>query len=300
MIKNKILNKMINIETTNRCNAHCLVCPREAFKPKLEDMNFDLFKKIIDDCVNYNTEVINLCGFGEPLLDKLFFKRCEYVKEKLPNSKIYMSTNAFLLTEKDYDYIIKYIDIIKFSIFGMSEETYKIMHKLNYKKCFFNIIDFLEYKEDIDTDIYTSGLFVETEYNKHERDEWIKFWESRLSEIYVWKPHSWLNLKYREIDKNKQISCNRPFSTLYVHANGDVGCCCFDINKGIILGDLKNQTFEDIINSKELKKIQTQHSNNYFENLVCNDCDQICQSEDNLIYSNKNRKIGMYAYEVIK
>jgi radical SAM protein with 4Fe4S-binding SPASM domain len=300
MKNNEILNKMVNIETINKCNAHCLICPRDAFKPKLESMDFDLFKKIIDGCIKYNTEVINLCGFGEPLLDTLFFKRCEYVKEKLPNSKIYMSTNASLLTEKYYDSIIKYIDIIKFSIFGMSEETYKIMHKLNFYKCFINIIDFLKYKENIDTNIYTSGLFVETEINKHERNEWIDFWEPLLSEVYVWKPHNWLNLKYREININNQISCNRPFSTFYIHANGDVGCCCYDINKGIVLGNLETQTFEDIMESKELKKVQMQHYNNFFDDLICKNCDQTCQSDDNLIYSNKNRKIGMYAYEVNK
>jgi len=303
MIKNNILNKMINIETTNRCNAHCLVCPRDAFKPKLQDMDFNLFKKIINDCINYNTEVINLCGFGEPLLDKLFFKRCKYVKEKLPNSKIYMSTNTFLLTEKYYDSIIKYIDMIKFSIFGMSKETYKIMHKLNYNKCFTNIIEFLKYKEDIETNIYTSGLFVETEYNKHERDEWIKFWESRLSEIYIYSPHNWLNLKYRElVKKEKKISCNRPFSTFYVHANGETSPCCWDLNKKLIIGNLNKQTLEEIIESKELKNIQFKHNNNNFENLLCNDCDQTNPPDpNNLIYcSNDKRKIGDYAYEVGK
>ena len=112
--------------------------------------------------------------------------------------------------------------VLVLQLFGVTPETYQEMHKLQYGRTLNNILNYLDYAKSHTNKPYTSGLFIETDINRHEREDWIKFWEEKLDEISVWKPHSWLDLKYRTIDKNNQISCNRPFSTVYVHANGDV------------------------------------------------------------------------------
>jgi len=65
-----------------------------------------------------------------------------------------------------------------------------------------------------------------------------------------------------------------------------------------LVGDLNRNTLTEIMESKALKQIQKKHRRNDFTGLLCGDCDQTCQSEDNLIYSsNKERTIGTYAYE---
>lgn len=293
-----ILNDMINIETVNRCPATCLICPRESFESELGIMEMDLFKKIIDDCVQYNTKVVDLCGFGEAFSDQLLFERCKYVKEKLPDSKIYISTNAWLMSQNKWDDIIKYIDILKLSIFGISELVYKKVHELSYERCVDNIKGFLDYKGDKKP--YTIGLFVEIEENKHERQDWIDYWEPKLNEIYVWKPHNWVDYRnYRLVDKTAQVSCGRPFRTMYVHIDGTVSVCCWDINKRLVIGDMKNQTLQEVLGSTELKRIQEKHSNNEFSNLICEKCDQTNPNPENLLYStNKTRKVGKFAFEV--
>ncbi|HNQ19803.1 MAG TPA: SPASM domain-containing protein [Bacteroidales bacterium] len=293
----EILNSMVNIETTNRCPAKCVVCPRDTFKPQLQSMYFNLYTNIIDELVQYNTKVVNLCGFGEIFNDYYLTERLNYTKNRLPNCKIYISTNGYMLYEKYYDLLLKYVDIIKFSIFGVTPKTYQEMHKLQYGRTLNNILNYLDYAKSHTNKPYTSGLFIETDINRHEREDWIKFWEEKLDEVSVWKPHNWLNLRYRIITDN-QVSCNRPFSTVYVHANGDVSPCCWDINKKLLVGDLNRNTLTEIMESKALKQIQKKHRRNDFTGLLCGDCDQTCQSEDNLIYSsNKERTIGTYAYE---
>jgi radical SAM protein with 4Fe4S-binding SPASM domain len=207
------------------------------------------------------------------------------------------TTNGYMLYEKYYDLLLKYVDIIKFSIFGVTPKTYQEMHKLQYGRTLNNILNYLDYAKSHTNKPYTSGLFIETDINRHEREDWIKFWEEKLDEVSVWKPHNWLNLRYRIITDN-QVSCNRPFSTVYVHANGDVSPCCWDINKKLLVGDLNKNTLTEIMESKALKQIQKKHRRNDFTGLLCGDCDQTCQSEDNLIYSsNKERTVGTYAYE---
>ena len=65
----ELRNKQVIIETTNICDAHCVICPREQFKSKLRMMDLGLFKKIIDDAVQYDVDSIDTCGFGEAFLD---------------------------------------------------------------------------------------------------------------------------------------------------------------------------------------------------------------------------------------
>lgn len=39
------------IENTTICGANCIMCPRNKFSHKFENMPFDTFKKIIDELV---------------------------------------------------------------------------------------------------------------------------------------------------------------------------------------------------------------------------------------------------------
>ena len=73
----ELRSKQITIETTNICTANCIVCPREKFTQKLQIMDFNLFKKIIDDAAQYSIECVDINGFGDPFTDKLLFKRLE-------------------------------------------------------------------------------------------------------------------------------------------------------------------------------------------------------------------------------
>lgn len=293
-----IISSMVNIEFTNICPARCIICPRDAFESKLGIMGMTLFKKIIDDIAQYNCACVNTCGFGDPFTDKYFFERCAYIKDKLPDTKIYASTTGYLMDEKYYTNIIKYIDILKISFFGMTEEVYKKMHGIKLYPSLSNILKLLYESRYAKKKPYISGLFVETEINKHQRQKWIDYWGDKFDEIYVFAPHNWLDKRYRIIDKTKQISCGRPSTTVYVHVDGKVSPCCWDLNKKLIIGDLNHQVFKEIMDSKELKYIQTKHINNDFEGLICDNCDQTNLDDSNLLYTNKGRKIGQYAYEV--
>lgn len=294
MVKN---TKHLTIETTNICPAHCVVCPREQFTQKLGIMDFKLFKKIIDDASAYNIKLVSLTGFGDPLADPKFFERCKYLRKKLPKAKIYISTAGFLMTLNKYDDIIKYIDILKLSIFGLEKNTYEKCHRgsLKHETTYSNILGFLKKIKGLKKKPHVAGLMVAIDINKYEINKWIKFWEPKLDEIFVWLPHNYgYGRNYRKIDRTKLVSCGRPFrGGLYIHLDGKVSACCFDINKDLIIGDLKTQTMKQIINSKALKKIQQAHKNKNFKGLLCENCDQINYDPDILLYAtNKKRRVG--------
>lgn len=293
----KLKDKQIEIETTNLCPANCLTCPRELFSQKLGIMDFDLFKKIIDDAASYDIESIVLSGFGEPFTDRLLFKRCEYIREKLPKAEIYISSTCFLMTPDTYDDVIKYIDTVKISIFGFTKGTYEKFHRgsLKYEKTISNILGFLEKVKNLEKKPYTIGLLVVTDINKNEVNDWIKFWEPKLDEVFVWLPHNWTGARnYRTISPAKLVSCGRPLNgPLYVHIDGTVSMCCFDFNKNLAIGDIKKQTIYDIFHSEAFEKLKAAHEAKNFKGYVCETCCQINLDPSVLLYaSNKKRKVG--------
>ena len=67
----------IDLELTNRCNASCSFCPRDAM-PQLGTMTPEIFEQALARCVEFapiarktrNEPVVVFCGTGEPLLNR--------------------------------------------------------------------------------------------------------------------------------------------------------------------------------------------------------------------------------------
>jgi len=66
----------------NVCNLRCALCPTGQNDKRRNQglMNFDLFRKIIDECGPYIYE-LSLFNWGEPLLNKEIFKMIRYAKK---------------------------------------------------------------------------------------------------------------------------------------------------------------------------------------------------------------------------
>ena len=293
----ELRNKQVIIETTNICDAHCVICPREQFKSKLRMMDLGLFKKIIDDAVQYDVDSIDTCGFGEAFLDKYIWERFAYVREKLPKAKIFVSTTGYHLDPDKWDKTVELIDILKLSIYGVTKETYEAFHRgrIQYDVVMKNLYGFLDYIRPMAKKPHTAGLFVSHEINRHEQEDWLNKWKPLLDEVSIWKPHNWVDARaYRTIDKTHQVSCCRPFNApLYVHANGIVSPCCWDIHERIPLGDMNTQTIEEIYKGEPYRKLREAHHARDFSDYICKDCDQTNFREDVLIYSsNSDRKVG--------
>lgn len=290
----RIRSGKITIENTNLCPSSCTICPRDKYKARLGIMTPRLFGKIINNLVRQsNIDTVDIGGFGEPFADKLLFERCEIIRHKLPHLKIFTSTTCFLMTPDIHDDVCKYIDGLKISISGLSKEVYETCHRgtLKTAKTYANILALLER----DKKPYTIGGMTLTEDNKSEMEDWIKFWEPKLDEVYVWLPHNFGGLiKFREIDRTRQTSCGRPFNgPLYIHMDGKVSMCCLDINKKLLIGDINFQSIPEIFHSNEYRRVRKAHKNNNFKGLLCENCCQTNYNPDILIYaSNKERAVG--------
>ena len=129
----KLTNPEVRIETTNICNATCIMCPREKMDRLEGIMDMDLFKRIVDECKALGATSVFLGGFGEPLMDTLIVDRVRYVKQK--GLFCNFISNGSLWDEKlAREFIEAGLDEIRFSFYGQNKETYEEIHRgLNYE-----------------------------------------------------------------------------------------------------------------------------------------------------------------------
>tara|TARA_B100001248_G_C27339226_1_gene435434 strand:- start:133 stop:1050 length:918 start_codon:yes stop_codon:yes gene_type:complete len=299
-------NKSITIETTNRCAAKCVMCPREKMIQPLESMSNELYEKIVRDAFKEKIETIDLCGYGDVFLDKGIQEKVKFTKELNPNCSIFISTTGNAMGERFYDTIFNYVDILKFSIYGLTKDVYEIvMGGIKFEKSMNNINNFLEFKKKTnDKKVYTMGNFINIKENKHQMKQWIDTWQPKLDEVYVWEPHNYTDGRnYRDISGKKQETCGRPIDgPLNIAVNGKAHVCCFDFNKHMVVGDTNTMSLDEIMKSKELSDIIEKHKKNDFSELpLCATCDQTVHDDTVLIYkSNPERQVGMESSTMYK
>jgi MoaA/NifB/PqqE/SkfB family radical SAM enzyme len=159
--------RMLDIGLTDKCNLRCIMCPRNDPKIKLSEMDYNDFRKIVDEVP---CEEIQLAGaLGESLLYKDLFRCIEYCKEK--NIRVYLTTNATLLTP-DISRRLLDLDIhyISFSVDGATKETYERIRKgAIFEEVVNNIKNFTSLKKKMGKKVIVELVpVIIVGYNDHE------------------------------------------------------------------------------------------------------------------------------------
>ncbi len=123
----------IKIEPSNKCNLRCEGCLHAASRQDLEknqrlgDMDFDVFKKIIDDLEKYLVKV-SLYAMGESLLNKNITKMVEYLTERNIGSVISSNLN-YHNDQLTQELVKNKLTHLIVSLDGASEEVYSKYRK---------------------------------------------------------------------------------------------------------------------------------------------------------------------------
>lgn len=112
----------VMLELGNRCNLHCVICPREYRYGKQMDQGFmplERAYKVIDELYPY-LDSIGLTGLGETLLYPHLLEVVQYIKKKNKSIIITISTNAnFVGCVDKIKPLLPYLDNVQFSVDGI-------------------------------------------------------------------------------------------------------------------------------------------------------------------------------------
>lgn len=288
----KLINSEVRIETTNLCNSHCVMCPREKLTRPQGVMSMDLFKKIVDEVSSYGITNIFLGGFGESMLDPHFAERVRYVK-KFGLFCNFICNGSRLDSTRAKEIVDAGLDEIRFSVYGTTKETYqKVHHGLNFEETIQNIENLISLRKETGKENpKILVFFLILEENSHEAEAFKKEWSEKVDAIEIWRPHNWGDGRnFRQFNGAKRRSCNRPqIGPIQVQWDGTIIPCCWDYDGKMILGDMKTHTLKEILHSGKYQAIKKAHSANAFDNYpFCSQCDQLTDHSDVLVFSNRH------------
>lgn len=279
--------RRIHVENTNHCNARCIMCPRDKLTRSLGFIAWDLYTKIIDEAATkWQVQEVHLHGFGEPFLDKTLFDKIRYAKDKGIRCT-YLVTTAFILREhKIQDILDAGLDKLKVSFYGATRETYERIHvDLNFEESRNNVASFLRLRDEGGYE--SPGLMIQwlpMPENKGENEVFRSMWKPLLDEgkgdvLVEYALHNWIDGRvYNPVDGSRpdRVSCGLPFEDMQILYNGDVVPCCYDFDAQLILGNVRNNSLEEMWNSPPFKKLREVHRKGTFEDIpLCDRCDQL-------------------------
>lgn len=277
--------KYFTIETCNNCNARCIMCPKgQASAKGMQVMKDDIFEKVIGEIKNYREwiEMICLNSDGEPLLDKRIPYRIKRLKE-IGIKHVNISTNAQLLTrEKIGELLESGLDDIRISIDGFTRQTYeKVRQGLDYESVMENTLNLIQMRNSTGSRMKIRVRMVELEENAGEREEWLNFWKSKVSDIdkvQLMPMHSWsgkiMDEERQKIEYYADKPCISVFSSFTINYNGEVQLCDSDIEQKVIMGNIAEETIQDIWQGRRFEQIREWHAGAQ-RNMVpiCQGCD---------------------------
>jgi MoaA/NifB/PqqE/SkfB family radical SAM enzyme len=62
--------EIVQIESTNICNAKCVFCPRDEMHRRQGIMSMELFRKIVDECAELGITHVRMHNYGEAFIDR--------------------------------------------------------------------------------------------------------------------------------------------------------------------------------------------------------------------------------------
>lgn len=228
LAKGKLFFEHIEIETFNRCNGVCDFCPVSVGNEKRVEMKMsdELFMRIIDQLAehNYSGKIATFSN-NEPFLDERIVRFNKYTREKLPNARIHLFTNGTVLKLDTFIEIINYLDEIVIDNYNQQLELISPVRK---------IVEYCEeHKELIDK-----------------------------VTVVTRKPHEIRTSRggdapnREKSDYLKDFGCVLPFKQMIVRPDGKVSLCCNDPYGKYTMGDLSQQTIDEVWHGEAFRKVR--------------------------------------------
>lgn len=265
--------KKIYIEITNRCNLSCSFCSK--IEKPLRNMTTDEFKIILEKIKNY-TDTIYLHVKGEPLIHPNLVDFLNLAEEF--NLKVNITTNGTLFP--------KLVDKIK-DCASLKKINFSLHSENDYPNYVENIFENIN-KIPNTTIVYRLWTLSNGKLDKKSTEIVNKIEKYyKLSPEVVDKIKKEANVKIFPniyVDKDNQFewpkvtnhkSCGFCYALkthIAILVDGTVVPCCLDSNGVINLGNIYNESLDEIINSRRCQNLKKSFQDRKPSEELCASC----------------------------
>jgi len=286
-----------NVETTNACNMRCEMCPRTTLMTRrVEHLEPELFARIVKQLrphpaglwarwesfveeqygipptdmsenhfyLRVIPKVIQLHGYGDPLLDKNIASYVRALAEGGFHS--YFSCNpANIDVERTIRMFENGLTYIKYSIETVDNALHRQIRgkASDFSNSCGKIMQLLELKAQRG---YRTAIVI-TMLNLNRRDQFEDFERLKQAfagaDVYIYLKSEDQLWYRRNLHRTSSIHwsemCQHPWMSMTVKSNGEAAMCMEDFNNEIILGDTRRELLRDIWNGARYARLRKDH-----------------------------------------
>ncbi len=263
--------EIVQIESTNLCNAKCVFCPRDEMQRRQGIMDMALFQKVADECAALGIGHIRMHNYGEAFMDRQLVEKVRYAK-RLGIPEVGLISNGPLIPDAAARGMVEAgLDAINISVDAAGKDIFERTRLgLNYDKVIANIERLIRTRDEAGKRRPKLILSFVRQDNSNEEHAFIEHWRARADKIHITDLHNWAGTLNHESDIN--FPCYRPWLTFTVLWDGRVSLCCADFDGREILGDLRTASIREIWNAEPYRRARRAHLDHGGPS-VCQSCD---------------------------
>jgi radical SAM protein with 4Fe4S-binding SPASM domain len=240
-----------------------------------------LKKWVVREAATFTASPIWLHFSGESLLHPRLEEVASVLRDR--GAELMLSTNASLLDSARIDMLLRMdLALIVFSIDAFHEETYnQIRHGGDFQSIQRNIFSFLERKPAGGRPLTQAQLVLGTQ-TLEEVLEFIWFWaQTNVDSVHI-KRYSTRGGKLfmpegaRPSHPTEHGNCHKacfdPWSNVIIRVDGTVVPCCTDFNGELTLGNINENTLEEIWNGEPAQSLRRAHLTGVNLPEICRQC----------------------------
>jgi radical SAM protein with 4Fe4S-binding SPASM domain len=284
------------IETTNICNAKCVMCPHikmERQKETMSEETFDLIvKRLKEDKIEPLAFVLN--GFGEPLIDARIIKRVNALKKEFPKSVLKFYSNFQLANDAIVkEIVLSGLDEINVSFNGFDKDSYEKTMGINYERTLENINKLIKERNKNNKNLKIRLSMALVSYNEKGIRDFFRYWESKVDSVNVNRVHTYGDSIENpagkiKLDFNKPLyPCKSLFNVISIGVRGDIFLCCLDYEGNYNFGNIRNERILDIYYSQKFEDIRKIHLKGDAKKMkICSKCSSIYHYGADWVFKN--------------
>lgn len=269
----------VDIEISTICNLHCPMCytTTEEFKRavKRQFMTFDLFKKIIDECAEYEIYSIRLSLRGETFIHKDVIKMIQYAHDS-GIKEISTLTNGFALTPKLFEQAMDAgLSWLTISVDGIGETYERIRKPAKFNDLVEKIQQYKEIKDkkkSVKPVIKIQSIWPAL---KDCIEEYCEIFSPYVDNMASNPLIDYLHSDDDSIiEYEEDFDCPVLYQRLVIGSDGKVLLCSNDEFGKYILGDVDKETIYDIWHGERIQKVRDLHKRHigYKKIEPCKEC----------------------------
>jgi len=290
----------LEIEAAVSCQMRCPMCKREQMPKdmKLGVMDFELFKKIIDEASLRRVYSVKLSWRGEPLLNECLIDMIKYAKQKGIQDVAFLTNGERLTPKLSMSLVESGLDWMSVSIDGMGE----IYDRIRWPEIYENIVKKIKFfKEYRDKSGHKKPLIrIQTIWSavKDDPDSYFKFFEALGDKVYIIADQQRFDLA--PFRRSQKFKCPQPWQRMAVGYNGIVTKCVGDYNEDDAIGDITKNSLYEIWHGEQMNKKRKSVKQRGYLLKSCSTCNDSGEMEEKQVtILGKKVKLNLYKGQCI-